>query len=159
MTGSNVGWAILSFASTHTHHDAAVALYGGLSSTLAKAKTSSVRGSVRALAQSAESPGALGLAALSAQTPRSPDDGQGVRHPHRGDHHRRGASASPSASPSTSATPSASASASASPTRLPPGRRTRPCRRPAAQPYVVVGGVVLLGAGAGLIGLARRRRT
>jgi hypothetical protein len=163
VTGSNVGWAILSFASTHTHHDVAVALYGSLSSTLAKAKTGSVRGAARALAQSAESPGALALAALSAQTLGHSTTAKGYAtrigatitagtastSPSPSATSSHSATASPSTGTSSGAPSSAGSTGSADPT-LPATGGT---------PYVLLGGVVLLGTGAGLIGLARRRRT
>ena len=111
VTSANTGWAILSFAVTHSHHDAAVALYGDLTAGLAKQAAHKTL--QRALAQSAESPGALGLGSLSAQTLGHHSAAVGYGHRIALTITATAASASPSPSVTKSADPSASATASA----------------------------------------------
>jgi hypothetical protein len=159
VTTSDLGWAILSFASTHSHHDAAAALYGNLVASLPVSKAAAIkaRGSVKAVAQSAESPGALGLAALSAQS--------------LGHHGAAGtfatrigatitaAAAKPSASASASATPSASHSRSSSPaaSASATGSGDPGLPRTGGEPYVLAGGLAFLLLGTGLISVGARR--
>ncbi len=151
----NVGWAILSFASTHSHHSTAVALYSHLSAQLAK-QTVAKKGFQRALAQSAESPGALGLGALSAQTLGHHSAAVGYGHRIALTITASGASASPSPSATKSADPTASASAAVSASASASGPQLP---RTGGEPVLLVGGLLLLVAGGSLVWLGARRRT
>jgi LPXTG-motif cell wall-anchored protein len=70
VTGNNAGWAVLAFASTRTGHDEAEDLYDTWLAGIGPApkKALQKQGTVGPLAQSAEDPGTLGLAALAGTT-------------------------------------------------------------------------------------------
>lgn len=152
VTGTNVGWAILSFAATLTHHDAAESLYAGLPSTIT---TAGARGSARA-AQSTDSPGALGLAALSSAVLGHPGTARTYASRIAATLTGEGASASPS--PSSSA--SEGGSASSSPSTATSAASTTPAAtlpRTGAAPGLGVAGLLLVVAGAALLRFGRRR--
>ena len=161
VTSANIGWAILSFASTHSHHDAANALYEQLSAGLAKKSTAS-QALQRARAQSAEAPGLLGLGSLAAQSLGHHSAAVGYGKRISLTITASGASASPSPSASKSADPSTStaASASASPSASASGSAGGGAQLPntGGEPVLLAGGLLLLAGGTLLVRLGARRR-
>ncbi len=148
VSGGNSGWAVLSFAATRTGHVAAESLYATMVSDLGPApasKFSTQRSSGRSAsaAQSKESPGALGLAAVAGATL-----GKDVS-----DFSARIAAtmttpaAQPTPKPTTSTSP-APAERSSDPGLPDTG---------ATNPLVILGGIALVGSGAVLIAATRRR--
>ncbi len=149
VTGGNLGWAVLSLASTRTGHDAAESLYAAMVSDVgpapAKQKTSKKSSAMAPLAaQSPESPAALGLTAVAGATL-----GENVA-----EFSGRIAATmtAPLAEPSPRPTPT--------PSRTSGGESDDPGlpNTGAADPSLILGGVALIAAGSALIWVSRRRR-
>ena len=149
ITGGNAPWAVLSFASTRTGKDEADALYTGIVSDLGPAPTTKKQkaGTVSLAAQTDESPGALGLAALAGTSLGEDVAGFAARI-------AATMTLAPTVDPSPSPTPSPSGSAAADAGTDDP---TLPAT--GTDPTLVLGGVALILVGTGLLLGTRRRRT
>jgi LPXTG-motif cell wall-anchored protein len=146
VTGGNAGWAVLSFASTRTGHDAAQSLYTSIAAELGTTATQKGAQSTLA-AQSNESPGALGLAALAGTTLGDDVSTFSARIAAT----MTQPAAPPKPTPSTSTSPAPSGDPGANGPTLPDtGGITGP---------LALSGVGLVLAGVSLIVVTRRRRT
>jgi hypothetical protein len=148
VAGGNTGWAVLSFASTRTGHDAAESLYAQMvaelgptpsgQSTTGTAKTSPLA------AQTDESPGALGLAALAGATLGEDVSGLSAR--------IAATMTAPAAQPTPTPTPTPTPSQTGSPDDpiLPDTG--------GIDPWLIAAGIVLVVSGASLVVVTRPRR-
>ena len=148
VTGGNAAWAVLAFASTRTGHDEAESLYAGIVSDLGPAPTTKKQkaGQATTLAQTDESPGALGLAALTGAALGENVSGFAIR--------IAATVTVPTADPTPSPTPSPSGNGAAAGTDDP----TLPATGSTDPSLVLVGtGLVLVGTGL-VVGTRRRGR-